>query len=108
MGGGIMKMLAGPTQEIIGRITQQINVMEDVRGRVGSMSQALGGAWVGQDADAFMQEIATRVIPEIMDLIASIAGMPGGFSKMMDMTRAADSAARGRIGGLSDMFGSIF
>lgn len=108
MGGGIMKMLAGPTMEIVGHITQQIGIMEDVRSRVGSMSQALGGAWVGQDADAFMQEIATRVIPEIMDLIAAIGGMPGGFSQMMDITRGADSNARGRIAGLGDMFGSIF
>lgn len=108
MVGSIMKMLAGPIQDVIGRITRQIDELQVVQGQFGNFASTLQGAWVGEDADAFVAEVRSRLIPEIMDLIAAIAGMPGGLNNAMDLIRGADSKSRAMVGQLGDLFGSIF
>lgn len=106
--GSVLKMLAGPVQDVIGRIMQQIGILQDLQSQFGGFASALQGAWVGEDADAFVQEVQTRLIPEIMDLIAAIGGLPGGISNAMDLIRGADSTGRSLVSGLGDLFGSIF
>lgn len=106
--GSVMKLLAGPVQDVIGRIMQQIGILQDLQSQFGNFASALQGAWVGEDADAFVQEVQTRLIPEIMDLIAAIGGMPGGISRGMDLIRGADSRGRSLVAEVGDLFGSIF
>ncbi len=106
--GGVMKLLQGPIMDVVGRITQQINILQEVHGQFGNFASALGGAWIGADADAFIQEVQTRLIPEIMDLIASIGGMPGGLNQAMDIMHGADHKAGGLASALGDTFGGIF
>jgi hypothetical protein len=106
--GSIMKMLQGPVEDIVGRITQQLNMVEDVQQQINGFAGGIPNVWVGEDANAFLEEVQTRVIPEIADLIAAIGGMPGGLGNMMSIMHSADSESRGLVGGLGDMFGGIF
>lgn len=108
MVGSVMKMISGPLQDIISRISKQVDVLGDIQSRFGGFASAIQGAWVGEDADAFVEEVQRRLLPEIMDLIAAIGGMPGGLSNAMDIMHGADSKGRGMVAGLGDMFGSIF
>jgi uncharacterized protein YukE len=108
MVGGVMKMLQGPIMDVVGRITQSVNNLQEVHGQFGNFASALGGAWIGADADAFVREVQTRLIPEIMDLIAAIGGMPGGLNQAMDIMHSADSKAAGLASGLGSTFGSIY
>jgi uncharacterized protein YukE len=108
MVGGVMKMLQGPIMDVVGRITQQLNILQEVHGQFGNFASALGGAWIGADADAFVQDVQTRLIPEIMDLIAAISGMPGGLNQAIDVMHSADHKAGGLASGLGDMFGGIY
>jgi uncharacterized protein YukE len=103
-----MKMMRGPLQDIVGRIAKQVDVLGDVQSRFSGFSSALQGAWIGQDAEAFVEEVQRRLIPEIADLIAAIGGMPGGLNSAMDIMSAADSKGRGMVSQLGDMFGGIF
>ena len=104
----VMKMLTGPLQDIISRIVKQVNILGDVQSRFGNFASTLSGAWVGEDADAFVEEVQRRLMPEIADLLAAIGGMPGGLNQAMDIMNAADSKGRGMVSQLGDMFGSIF
>jgi hypothetical protein len=108
MVGTVMKMISGPLQDVISRIAKQLDVLGDVQSRIGGFSSALQGAWIGEDADAFVEEVQRRLVPEIADLIAAIGGMPGGLNNAMDIIHAADSNGMGMVSGLGDMFGSIF
>lgn len=108
MVGSVMKLLRGPVQDVVSRIMKQIDILGDVQSRFSGFSSALQGAWIGEDADAFVEEVQTRLIPEIMDLIAAIGGMPGGLNQAMDIMDAADKRGRGLVSQLGDTFGSIF
>jgi uncharacterized protein YukE len=108
MVGGVMKMLQGPIMDVVGRITQSVNNLQEVHGQFGNFASTLGGAWIGADADAFVHEVQSRLIPEIMDLIAAIGGMPGGLNQAMDIMHSADSKAGSLAAGLGDTFGAIY
>ena len=67
-----------------------------------------GGAWIGQGARAFIQEVMTRVIPQIMELIAAIAGFGGNIGKALNIMNQADKMVGGIARQLGDVFDSIF
>lgn len=107
-GGMAMKMLKGPVMDVVGRIVNQINVIDGVQQSIQGYAAGIPGVWLGEDAGAFTDEVQSRVIPEIMDLLAAIGGMPGGLSNAMDIVSGADSRSRGLASGLGDVFSSIF
>jgi len=96
-------------QDVAGQIVQQANLVEEVAGGIrNGMNPIMGGAWTGQGAQAFIEEVQSRLIPEIMALIASIAGFGGGISSAMDIVQQADNDVLGVAGQVADVFDSIF
>ena len=75
-------------------------VMEVVKGYVPKIESA----WEGDDAKAFAQHIASHFVPDIMALIAAIAGINTNITKAVDTVNSADS----QISGLADQAGSLF
>ena len=105
----IFSCVFGEVEDVVSQVTQQANTVEDLMGNIrGGMQPITGGAWTGQGAQAFIDEVETRLIPEIMALIASIAGFGGGITQAMDTVRQADSDATNVVNGLTDVFDSIF
>ena len=105
----IFSCVFGEVEDVVSQVTQQANTIEDLMGNIrGGMQPIAGGAWTGQGAQAFIEEVETRLIPEIMALIASIGGFGGGIGQAMDIVRQADSDATNVVNGLSDVFDSIF
>lgn len=106
--GSALKMLQGPVMDVIGRVTQQINVLGDAQSQLSGFASGIPGVWIGEDAEAFAEEVQSRVIPEIMALIAAIGGLPGGLNNAVNVVTQTDSQAKGAVGALGDLFGSIF
>lgn len=105
----IFSCVLGEVQDVVSQVTQQANQIDDMMGGIrGGMQPIMGGAWTGQGANAFIDEVQTRLIPEIMALIASIMGFGGGITSAMDTISQADSDANSVVGGLGDVFDSIF
>jgi ABC-type xylose transport system substrate-binding protein len=96
-------------QDVVGQVTRQAQQVEDMVGSVrGGMQPIMGGAWTGQGAQAFIEEVTTRLIPEVMALIASIAGFGGGITQALDIVGGADDAVFGVVNNVGDIFDSIF
>ena len=105
----IFSCVMDDVQDVVNQVTQQANQVEDVSGRIrGGMNPITGGAWTGQGADAFINEVQTRLLPQIMALIASIGGFGGGISSAMDIIGQSDNDVFGVVGNISDVFDSIF
>ena len=105
----IFSCVFGEVQDVVSQVTQQANMVEDLMGNIrGGMQPIMGGAWTGQGAQAFIEEVETRLIPEIMALIASIAGFGGGITQAMDIVQQADNDAANVVNGLADVFDAIF
>ena len=105
----VFSCVMNEVQDVVSQITQQANQVEEVAGGIRSgMQPIMGGGWTGQGARAFIEEVNSRLIPEIMALIASIGGFGGSITQAMDMVGQGDSDVFGIVGNLGDVFDSIF
>ena len=105
----IFSCVMGDVQDVVRQVTQQANMVEDMMGNIRSGMQPItGGAWIGQGADAFIEEVETRLIPEIGALIASVMGFGGGITSAMGIIEQADNDVFNVVGGVMDVFDSIF
>lgn len=105
----LFSCVMGDVQDVVRQVTQQANMVEDMMGHVRSgMQPIMGGAWVGQGADSFIEEVETRLIPEVMALIASVMGFGGGINSAMGIIEQADNDVFNVVGGVTDIFESIF
>ncbi len=105
----IFSCVLGEVQDVIQQVTQQANQVEEVVGRIRSgMGPVEGGGWVGEGADAFISEVQTRLIPEMMALIASVMGFGGGIGSALGLIQQADNDVFGVVGNVADVFDSIF
>lgn len=95
---------------VLGQLTQQINVLDDiVRAPMQAMiGEVTGGAWVGQGADAFVNELTNMFIPGTDGLKAGVSGISAGIGNALDLLDEADSKAQGIVGDIVDIFDSIF
>jgi hypothetical protein len=99
----------GDVQDVVGQVMQQANLVEEVAGGIrGGMGPITGGAWTGAGSRAFIEEVQTRLIPEIMALIASIGGFGFNITGALDIVQQADNDVFGVVGQVTDIFDSIF
>ncbi len=105
----VFSCVMNEVQDVVSQVTQNSQQVEDVVGRIrGGMQPIQGGGWTGQGAQAFIEEVQSRLIPEIMALIASIAGFGGGITQAMDIIGQGDNDVFNVVSGVSDIFDSIF
>lgn len=102
----IMSIVFGEAQDIAGQITSQSKRVDDAVSKIRStMGVTLTpGMFEGQGAEAFSQFILTKYIPDVMRLIASIAGMGGGMLGGLDMFDKADGSALSQVQGIAEGF----
>jgi hypothetical protein len=101
-----MNIIFGESHDIAGQIMQQSKRGEDALSKVRStMGITLTpGMFEGQGAEAFAQFIMTKYIPDVMALIAAIAGMSGGMTSGLDMFGKADTSAFSQVSGIGEQF----
>ncbi|HPH95464.1 MAG TPA: WXG100 family type VII secretion target [Anaerolineaceae bacterium] len=97
-------------EDVIRQITGQADIVENmvtapVRGFV---QQVVGGAWQGQGADKFVEEMNSVFIPACVDLAESLTSLNFNLGSAMDILDAADDAVNGIVNGVVDVFSSIF
>lgn len=74
----------------------------------GGMNPIQGGAWQGQGAKAFIHEVISKLIPQIMELIAAITGFGGNLTKALNIMTQADKMVSGIAGQMADVFDQVF
>jgi len=101
-----MNIIFGECQDIQGQIMQQSKRADDALSKVRStMGITLTpGMFEGQGAEAFSQFILTKYIPDVMALIAAIAGMSTGMGNGLDMFGKADGSALSQVQGVAEQF----
>ncbi|MBN1285486.1 MAG: hypothetical protein JXB47_08810 [Anaerolineae bacterium] len=106
----IFSCVMDQVMEVLGQVTEQANQAQEVSDSINSGVSSLigGGMWAGQSAEAFNEEIMTRLLPEIAALIASIGGFSGNISSALDVIQQGDSEASGAANALGDVFESIY
>ncbi len=95
---------------VAGQLTQQFQIVEQmamapVRGII---SQVSGGAWKGDGADKFVQELSTMMIPGIGRVGSQIQRLNSNLQRAVNVMDQADAQVNSLAKGLGDLFGGIF
>jgi uncharacterized protein YukE len=72
------------------------------------VQQITGGAWRGQEADAFVQELNTAVLPEVKSLVGALLSFSRNIRSASNTIVKADNAISETIGGLAEVFDHIY
>lgn len=105
----LMKIAKGVVNQVLGQLGQQMTVLQDlVQSPIQAMvNEVVGGIWVGQGANAFVEECSTLFIPGAEQIHGSINVISGGINSALDIMDAADSKAQSIVDDLAGAFGSI-
>ncbi|MDO9027828.1 MAG: hypothetical protein Q7U68_03090 [Candidatus Roizmanbacteria bacterium] len=105
-----MKIVRSVINHVIQVITQQINLIQDaITAPLRAMlQQVLGGAWKGDGATRFEQEMRSEVIPQLTSIGSINFNFGGAIRRALDAMDQADRQATQKANGLFDVFHSIF
>lgn len=110
MFGGLFKWVEDLVGNVIQQIMKQVNVVQDLvtsplKGLVG---QVVGGAWKGNGANKFTQEMTSMVIPMLANIMTVQTGFADAIKKSQDTMNQAVKQATSIAQGLNDIFNGIF
>jgi hypothetical protein len=105
----IFSFVADQIEEQINQFSRQGQQTERVVQQIRTgLNPISGGAWIGEGARAYQGEITGKVIPQIMELIAAIAGFGGGIGKAFSILTNADKMVSGIARQVGDIFDAVF
>lgn len=91
-------------REIVSKSEEVQQVMETIENGVNPLE---GGLWTGGGADAFYDEVRTRLIPEITALLASIGGFQTSIVRSEDRVIQADNEVTRVVDDLRGLYEEI-
>ncbi|MGB1253650.1 MAG: hypothetical protein ACPG8W_23770 [Candidatus Promineifilaceae bacterium] len=106
----MLKLARSAVDMVLNIIEQQVsilqsNVQEQFQGMV---NEVVGGVWVGDGADRFVEELTGMVLPNTDLIIGSCTVTTGSINNAVAIIEAADAQANGIVCDLDGMFQGIF
>ena len=97
-------------QGIMSQLMQQVNIVqEQALAPMRQMIQAVtGGIWIGDGADAFVEEVSSLMIPGVGRVAEHITIMHKNIQHACDVIDQADASVNSKINGLADVFDGIY
>lgn len=102
-----IQFVRGEVDNVMSGIGQQQQIVSNTLDTVKSYVPKVQSAWIGGDADEFAADVARKVIPAMMELIAAIAGVNLNLTKAINIMDQADNKVKSVADGLGDMFSQI-
>lgn len=103
----MLQFLRGEVSNVMSGVGQQQQIVSGVLDTLKSYVPKVQGSWIGGDADAFAADVARKVVPAMIELIAAIGGVNLNLTKATSAVDSGDAKAKGMVGQLADLFGSI-
>lgn len=106
----LMRLARKVLQGVLGQLAQQLNIVQDqALSPMRQMVQAVtGGIWIGEGANAFVEEVSSIMIPGVGQVMDNISFMSSGIQFAMDTMDRADEAVSTKVNSLSDVFDAIY
>lgn len=106
----ILKLVYSAVSGVMGSIKKLLNrVTSEVTSPLRNMvNQVTGGIWKGDGADRFVNEMTSKIIPDLTNIVGINNSFTGALQKSTDIFRQADKMATSKANELVDIFGNIF
>jgi hypothetical protein len=108
--GSLIRFARQVVQNVQGQLMQQLNVVEDMalQPMRAMVQQVTGGIWVGEGANAFVDEVSSLMIPSVGIVGQHIRMVHSNLQRATDILDRADEQVNSLAKGVGDLFGSIY
>jgi hypothetical protein len=108
--GRILKFARSLVSGIINQIMAQVNfIQEAVTSPLQSLvNQVVGGAWKGNGANRFVDEMTSEVIPMLVNIAGINNNYADAIKKSMERIEQAERQATAKAQQLVDVFSNIY
>jgi WXG100 family type VII secretion target len=102
-----IQFVRGEVDNVMSGVGQQQQIVSGLLDQVKGYVPKVQSAWIGGDADEFAADVARKLVPAMMELIAAIGGVNLNLSKAINIMDQADNKVKSIADGLGDMFSQI-
>ncbi len=103
----VLQFIRGQVENVSAGVDQQKNIVSGVMDQCKSYVPKIQAAWIGGDADEFAADVARKLIPAMVELIAAIAGININLGKATSILDQADNKCKGIVDQVGDLFSKI-
>jgi uncharacterized protein YukE len=103
----MLQFLRGEVSNVIAGVGQQQQLVSGVLDTIKGYVPKVQAAWIGGDADEFAADVARKVVPAMVELIAAIGGINLNLNKATSAVDAGDAKAKSMVNQLGDLFSQI-
>lgn len=102
-----LQFIRSECDNVMSTIGQQQQITSGMLDQIKGYVPKVQAAWIGGDADEFAADVARKLVPAMMELIAAIGGININLTKAAGVIDQADQKARQMADGLGDLFSQI-
>ncbi len=110
MMGKLLRFARQVVANVLSQLTQQLNIVQNqaLQPMRTMIQQVTGGVWVGDGANAFVQEVSSLMIPGVGKVGENITTMQRNLNRAIEVMDRADQQVNSMVRGLSDVFNGIY
>lgn len=110
MMGKLLRFARQVVANVLSQLTQQLNIVQNQAMQPMRMmiQQVTGGVWVGDGANAFVQEVSSLMIPGVGKVGENITIMQRNLNRAIEVMDRADQQVNNMVRGLADVFNGIY
>lgn len=110
MMGKLLRFARQVVANVLSQLTQQLNIVQNQALQPMRMmiQQVTGGVWVGDGANAFVQEVSSLMIPGVGKVGENITTMQRNLNRAIEVMDRADQQVNNMVRGLADVFNGIY
>lgn len=108
--GKLLRFARQVVANVLSQLTQQLNIVQQQALQPMRMmiQQVTGGVWVGDGANAFVQEVSSLMIPGVGKVGENITTMQRNLNRAIEVMDRADQQVNNMVRGLADVFNGIY
>lgn len=110
MRSALLRFARQVVANVLSQLTQQLNIVQQQALAPMRMmiQQVTGGVWVGDGANAFVQEVSSLMIPGVGKVGENITTMQRNLNRAIEVMDRADQQVNNMVRGLGDVFNGIY
>jgi hypothetical protein len=110
MMGKLLRFARQVVANVLSQLTQQLNIVQNqaMQPMRVMIQQVTGGVWVGDGANAFVQEVSSLMIPGVGKVGENITTMQRNLNRAIEVMDRADQQVNNMVRGLADVFNGIY
>lgn len=110
MRNALLRFARQVVANVLSQLTQQLNIVQQQAMAPMRMmiQQVTGGVWVGDGANAFVQEVSSLMIPGVGKVGENITTMQRNLNRAIEVMDRADQQVNNMVRGLADVFNGIY